>query len=81
MASEIFSLDNQESLARRYGAALTQGLTVDDVAEWPTVLANVEAADLIAAAKNVFETDNSVTGWLRGVDLSPAGNSSEEAPK
>ncbi len=65
-AAEIFSLDNQEQLARRYGAALTQGLTIEDVAVWPEVLGNVEAEDLIEAAKAVFEKDNSVTGWLRG---------------
>ncbi len=65
-AAEIFALDNQEQLARRYGAALTQGLTVEDVAAWPSVLADVGPEDLIAAAKLVFDMDKSVTGWLQG---------------
>ena len=76
-AAEIFALDDQQRLARRYGSALTQGLTVEDVAEWPAVLDAVEADDLVAAAKNLFRIENSVTGWLRGVELNAAA--AEEA--
>ena len=65
-AAEIFALDNQEQLARRYGAALTQGLTVEDVEAWPSVLEAVEPDDLIAAAQLVFDKNKSVTGWLQG---------------
>lgn len=65
-AAEIFALDSQEQLARRYGAALTQGLTVEDVAAWPDVLAAVGPEDLVDAARSVFVKQNSVTGWLMG---------------
>lgn len=70
LASEIFALDDQETLARRYGAALTQGLTIEDVAEWPDVLAAVTGDDIVAAAKSIFDKQNSVTGWLMGEDTS-----------
>ena len=36
-ASEVYALDNTEGLARRYGAALTQGLTIEDVQAWPDI--------------------------------------------
>ena len=78
-AAEIFALDNQEQLARRYGAALTQGLTIEDVAAWPGILDAVEADDLVAAARAVFETKNSVTGWLSGVEQPSNAGASEEA--
>jgi zinc protease len=67
-AAEIFALDNQEQLARRYGSALTQGLTIEDVQNWPSVLDAVQAEDLVAAAQKVFKKENSVTGWLSGLE-------------
>ena len=36
-ASEIYALDNVAGIARRYGAALTQGLTIQDVQDWPKI--------------------------------------------
>ncbi len=76
-ASEIFALDSQEGLARRYGAALTQGLTVEDVAAWPDVLAAVNADDLVSAAKNVFDLNKSVTGYLRSKTFGQASGGTE----
>jgi len=79
-AAEIFALDSQENLARRYGAALTQGLTVEDVAQWPDVLDAVGPDDLVSAAKKVFVKTSSVTGWLSGMEAKPrnaAENSGE----
>jgi len=64
-ASEIYASDNISSLARRYGAALTSGLTVDDVEAWPAVLDAVTPEDIVAAARAVFDRRNAVTGWLR----------------
>lgn len=66
LAAEIFALDDQEYLARRYGAALTEGLTIEDVDAWPDVLAAVEAEDIVQAAQKVFSKRSSVTGWLMG---------------
>ncbi len=63
-AAEIYALDSQGGLARRYGAALTSGLTVADVQAWPDALAAVTAEDVMAAAREVFDLRRSVTGWL-----------------
>ncbi len=63
-ASEVFALDNVQGLARRYGAALTQSLTVEDVQAWPDILQNVTEQDIKAAASKVFNRDQSVTGWV-----------------
>jgi zinc protease len=63
-ASTIYEQDDQAGLARLYGAALTSGLTVQDVQDWPEILASVEADDVIDAARLVFDKNNSVTGWL-----------------
>jgi len=80
-AAEIFALDSQENLARRYGAALTQGLTIEDVAAWPDILDAVGPEDLVAAARHVFDKRNSVTGWLSGLERTAKTetDSSEEA--
>ncbi|GIX12507.1 MAG: peptidase M16 [Paracoccaceae bacterium] len=63
-AAEIFALDNQMSLARRYGMALTSGLTLADVEEWPRLLQEVGAEEIVAAAREVLDLRRSVTGWL-----------------
>ncbi|WP_084860909.1 M16 family metallopeptidase [Salibaculum halophilum] len=63
-ASQIYARDNVQGLARRYGAALTQGLTVADVQAWPEVLQSVTEEDIMAAAREVLSRDRSVTGWV-----------------
>jgi zinc protease len=63
-ASQIFARDDVGGLAREYGAALTVGLTVDDVETWPDALQAVTVQDVVAAAKAVFDRKASVTGWL-----------------
>lgn len=65
-ASLIYEADSISSLARRYGAALTSGLTVDDVEAWPDILQDITADEIIAAARMVFDRNQAVTGWLRG---------------
>ncbi|WP_370160283.1 M16 family metallopeptidase [Limimaricola soesokkakensis] len=60
-ASEIYARDSVEGLARRYGAALSQGLTVEDVQAWPEILQSVEAEDVVAAGRELFDPDRSVT--------------------
>jgi zinc protease len=65
-ASEIYALDNVQGLARRYGAALTTGLNVQDVQDWPEALMAVTPADVQAAAATIFNRNAAVTGWLMG---------------
>lgn len=62
-ASEIYAQDNVDGIANRYGRALTSGLTVDDIAEWPAILDAVTAEDIMQAA-NLLRREASVTGWL-----------------
>ncbi|MEM9581524.1 MAG: pitrilysin family protein [Pseudomonadota bacterium] len=64
-AASIYENDNVSGLARRYGAALTSGLTVEDVQAWPDILQAVTEEDIIAAAKMVFNRDKAVTGWFQ----------------
>ena len=63
-ASEIYALDDVQGLARRYGAALTSGLTIEDVEAWPDALMAVTEADVMDAARAVLDRRRSVTAWL-----------------
>ncbi|EBA11276.1 M16 family metallopeptidase [Roseobacter sp. CCS2] len=63
-ASEVYALDNVQGLAQRYGAALTQSLTVADVQAWPDILQSVTEEDIKAVAAKVFNRDQAVTGWV-----------------
>jgi len=53
---------------RRYGRALTSGLTVEDVQAWPAILQSVRGEDIVAAARDVFVRERSVTGYLMGAE-------------
>ena len=66
-ASEIYAMDNVEGIANRYGAALTQGLTISDVQDWPRILQAVTTDEVMTAARLVFNQKASVTGWLMGM--------------
>lgn len=63
-AGQIYARDNVEGLANRYGAALSQGLTVQDVQDWPAVLEAVTADDIKSVAAEVLDTKRSVTMWV-----------------
>lgn len=65
-AQQIYALDNSDGIARRYGSALTSGLTVEDVQAWPEILESVTEQDILAAAADVFNRDRAVTGYLTG---------------
>lgn len=52
------------SLAYRYGEALTTGLTIQDVEDWPKVLDAVTQKDVLAAAAEVLDRRRAVTGWM-----------------
>jgi len=62
-AERIYSQDSLDTVARRYGEALTSGLTIADVQAWPDVLQAVTAEEIMTAAKSVLNIDHSVTGW------------------
>lgn len=63
-ASDIYERDSLQGRAREFGVAVTSGLTVQDVLDWPEILAAVTADDVVAAAEMVFDMKKSVTGYL-----------------
>lgn len=64
-AEQIYSADNTQGLAHRYGMALASGLTVQDVQAWPDLLQAVTPDEVMAAAKKVLDRRQAVTGWLQ----------------
>lgn len=64
LRSMIFARDDQSGMARIYGATLTTGGTVEDIAEWPDRLKAVTAADVQAAAARYLDQRRAVTGYL-----------------
>lgn len=67
-ASEIYGQDSQQGLARQYGAGLTNGLTIERIQNWPSVLLEVTAEDVQRAAQTQLRIEASVTGWLMAQD-------------
>ncbi|MEM6741077.1 MAG: pitrilysin family protein [Pseudomonadota bacterium] len=72
-AQEIYDRDSLQGLARRYGAALTSGLAVEDVQAWPEILQAVTAEDIMAAAERIFDINRSVTAFQRSAPFETAG--------
>lgn len=64
-AAQIYARDDADAVGNRYGRALTSGLTIQDVQEWPDILQSITGDEIVAAAERVFKVENSVTGWLR----------------
>ncbi|WP_375260673.1 M16 family metallopeptidase [Palleronia sp.] len=75
-AARVYESDSPQSLANRYGRALTTGLTIADVEAWPDLLDAVTAEDIMAAARRVFDRDRAVTGYLKA----PEGADAPVAP-
>ena len=64
LADTIFAQDNQATLARWYGAALSTGSTVERVTTWPDRLRAVNAEAVREAARAWLDKRRSVTGYL-----------------
>jgi zinc protease len=64
IADSVYAQDNQATLARWYGVALTTGSTVDDVRKWPDRVRAVTADAVRDAAKTWLDKRRSVTGYL-----------------
>jgi zinc protease len=64
ISAAIYAQDNQASLARWYGAALTTGSSVDDVRSWPDRIRAVTADQVRTAAQKWLDKKRSVTGYL-----------------
>jgi zinc protease len=64
IAEAIYAQDNQATLARWYGGALTSGLSIDDIRIWPDRIRAVTAEQVRDAAAKWLDKNRSVTGYL-----------------
>jgi zinc protease len=64
IAGAIYAQDNQATLARWYGGALTTGLSIEDIRSWPDRIRAVTAEQVRAAAQKWLDRKRSVTGYL-----------------
>jgi zinc protease len=77
LADYIYESDSQNTLARRYGWALTVGRTLADVESWPDAVSKVTLDDVKRAASKHLDIRRSVTG--RMLPEAPETASSGEA--
>lgn len=70
IADAVYTQDNQASMARWYGTALTTGASVNDVRRWPDRIRAVTAGEVRDAARQWLDKRRSVTGYLIK-DVSP----------
>jgi zinc protease len=70
IADAVYAQDNQASMARWYGTALTTGASVNDVRNWPDRVRAVTADQVRDAARQWLDKRRSVTGHLIK-DVSP----------
>ena len=64
IAEAIYAQDNQATLARWYGGALTTGLSIADIRSWPDRIRAVTAEQVRDAAQKWLVRKRSVTGYL-----------------
>ena len=64
IAEAIYAQDNQATLARWYGGALTTGISIEDIRTWPERIRAVTAEQVRDAAQRWLEKKRSVTGYL-----------------
>lgn len=81
-ASQIYEQDSAHGRSYQYGQGLATGLSVEDVSDWPDILAEVTAEDVMDAADLVVNSTATVTGWLLPTptegELSEAGRRAVE---
>jgi zinc protease len=64
IAEAVYAQDNQATMARWYGGALTSGLSIDDIRSWPDRIRAVTAEQVRDAAAKWLDKKRSVTGYL-----------------
>ena len=64
IADAVYAEDNQATMARWYGAALTSGGSVEKVTSWPARVRAVTAEAVREAARTWLDKRRSVTGYL-----------------
>ncbi len=64
IADAVYAEDNQATMARWYGAALTSGESIEQLASWPARLRAVPREAIQEAARTWLDKRRSVTGYL-----------------
>jgi len=64
IADAVYAADNQATMARWYGAALTSGGSVEQVKSWPARIRAVTSEAVQNAARTWLDKRRSVTGYL-----------------
>jgi zinc protease len=64
IANYTYQHDNQYLLAQDYGTALSIGLAIEDVEDWPNRIRAVQAADVRKVAQTYLVKEEAVTGRL-----------------
>lgn len=64
-AESVYARDSLSGAARVFGAALTTGLTVEDVEQWPARVGTITREQVNEAARDVLRIGRSVTGLLQ----------------
>jgi zinc protease len=64
IAETVYAQDNQATLARWYGGAMTTGLRIEDIRNWPERIRAVTADQVRDVVQKWFDKNRSVTGYL-----------------
>ena len=64
IAETVYAQDNQATLARWYGGAMTTGLSIEDIRNWPERIRAVTAEQVRNVVQKWFNKNRSVTGYL-----------------
>jgi zinc protease len=72
VAESIYAKDNQSTMARWYGVALTSGGSVERVQSWPDRIRAVTPEAVLTVAKAYLDKRRSVTGYLVKETAAPA---------
>jgi zinc protease len=64
IAETVYAQDNQATLARWYGGAMTTGLSIEDIRKWPERIRAVTADQVRQAVQKWLDKKRSVTGYL-----------------
>ncbi len=72
VAQSVYDRDSISTMAQTFGQALTTGLTVQDVLDWPDRIKAVTASEVQEMARLVLQKHRSVTGLLLPKPAKPA---------
>ena len=64
IAETVYAQDNQATLARWYGGAMTTGLSIEDIRNWPERIRAVTTEQVRDVVQKWFDKNRSVTGYL-----------------